>query len=188
MSYILGIWVLGQPKWQLVYRFGDLQATASGQWLLIALYVTRIAPKLGMKRRDVWLPGRSGSTLGSLVIFLHRTSQILVQYKVWYADNLFLSIYNIDNIYILEFYRHCKYIHRILYRFICHSQDGPMIPDSQQAPAPSTPGSPTWRWPFPACCRWVSGHWWKWGMLPPKYHHFLGKMMGKYEDSPLGLG
>jgi len=27
------------------------------QWLLIALYVTRIAPKLGMKRRDVWLPG-----------------------------------------------------------------------------------------------------------------------------------
>ncbi|CAK9031841.1 unnamed protein product [Durusdinium trenchii] len=28
------------------------------QWLLIALYVTRIAPKLGMKRRDVWLPGQ----------------------------------------------------------------------------------------------------------------------------------
>lgn len=27
------------------------------QWLLIAFYVMRIAPRLGMKRRDVWLPG-----------------------------------------------------------------------------------------------------------------------------------
>lgn len=33
-----------------------------GQWLLIALYVTSIAPKLGMKRRDVWLPGDDEAT------------------------------------------------------------------------------------------------------------------------------
>ena len=45
-----------------IFKYGNVKPNTSeilspGQWLLIALYVTRIAPKLGMKRRDVWLPG-----------------------------------------------------------------------------------------------------------------------------------